>query len=67
MNKALAAKTDDERQDYWNQCYDLLSEQVPLYPLFHRKVSTAVKKGVFSEYKAMGTTGLDLVQAKLAK
>lgn len=67
MGKALAAPSDSERQGYWDQCFDLLSEQVPLYPLFHRKVSTAVKKGVFSEYKAMGTTGLNLVQARLAK
>ena len=67
MDKALSASSDAERQDYWNQCFDLLSEQVPLYPLFHRKVSTAVKKGVFNEYKTMGTTGLNLLQAKVAQ
>ena len=67
MDKALSASSDAERQDYWNQCFDLLSEQVPLYPLFHRKVSTAVKKGVFNEYETMGTTGLNLVQAKVAQ
>lgn len=67
MDKAIAAKSDSERQDYWNQCYDLLSEQVPIYPLFHRKTTTAFKKGVFKEVEAIGTTGLDLVQAKLNK
>lgn len=67
MDKAVAAKDDAERQDYWNQCYDLLSEQVPLYPLFHRKTSTAVKKGVFSNITAIGSTGINLVDAKLSK
>ena len=67
MNKAIAAKDDTERQDYWNQCYDLLSEEVPLYPLFHRKTTTAAKNGVFSEWEAIGSTGIDLVKDKLAK
>lgn len=67
MNKAIAAKDNTERQDYWNQCYDLLSEEVPLYPLFHRKTTTAAKNGVFSEWEAIGSTGIDLVKDKLAK
>lgn len=65
MDKAIAADSSDERQEYWSQCFDLLSEQVPIYPLFHRKTTTAFKKGVFSKTEAIGTTGLDLLQAKL--
>lgn len=65
MDKALAASSDSERQEYWNQCYDLLSEELPLYPLFHRKTTTAVKKGVFSSWGAIGSTGINLVKAKL--
>lgn len=65
MDKALAAPTAEERQEYWNQCYDVIAEQVPIYPLFHRKTTTAFKKGVFSQTEAIGTTGLDLLQAKL--
>lgn len=67
MDKAIAASSDSERQDYWNQCFDLLSDEVPLYPLFHRKTTTAIKKGVFSQYEAIGATGINVVQAKLAK
>lgn len=65
MDKAIAAKSDAERQDYWNQCFDLLSDEVPLYPLFHRKVTTAVKKGSLASWSAIGSTGINLVQAKL--
>ncbi|MBS5479176.1 MAG: ABC transporter substrate-binding protein, partial [Coriobacteriia bacterium] len=32
--------TGDDQQNLWNQCFDLLSEQVPLYPLFHRDLAT---------------------------
>ncbi|MGG7135857.1 ABC transporter substrate-binding protein [Bifidobacterium catenulatum] len=67
MDKAVAAPTDEERQDYWNQCFDLLSEEVPLYPLFHRKTTTAFKKGVFASVDAIGSTGINLVDAKLSK
>ncbi len=64
MDKAIAAEGDAQQQA-WNECFDILSEEVPLYPLFHRKVSTAVKNDVFSEYKALGTTGLSFLDAKL--
>ena len=67
MDAALAATSDDERQEQWNKCYDLLSEELPLYPLFHRKTTTAVKKGVFSTYDPIGSTGLNFLKAKLAE
>lgn len=65
MDKATAASSDSERQKYWNQCFDLLSEELPLYPLFHRKTTTAVRKGAFSSWEAIGSTGINLVKAKL--
>ncbi|MDO4912948.1 MAG: ABC transporter substrate-binding protein [Bifidobacteriaceae bacterium] len=65
MDKALAASSESDRQNYWNECYDLLSEEVPLYPLLHRKTTTAVKQNAFSSWSAIGTTGLNLVKAKL--
>ncbi|KFI47964.1 ABC transporter substrate-binding protein [Bifidobacterium biavatii] len=67
MDKALDASTDDDRQGYWNQCFDLLSEEVPLYPLFHRQTTTAFKKGVFKSVDAIGSTGINLVNAELNK
>ena len=35
--KATDAKT---RQEAYNKCFDIISEEVPLYPLFHKKVVT---------------------------
>lgn len=65
MDKALASKDDKERQEYWNQCFDLISDEVPIYPLLHRKVTTAVKKGSLASWDAIGSTGINLVKAKL--
>ena len=67
MDQAIAAKDDESRQTYWNQCYDLVSEEVPIYPLLHRKTTTAVKKGVFSQFSPIGSTGLNFIHAKLSK
>lgn len=65
MDKALAAKDDAERQAWWSKCYDLLSDELPLYPLFHRTTTTAVRKGAFSSFEPIGSTGLNFVKAKL--
>ncbi len=67
MDEAMAAASDEERQAKWNEAFDVLSEEVPLYPLFHRKLTTAVKEGVFSEYDPLGCTGLNFVKSKMAK
>lgn len=64
MDKA-ARSSGDEQQSYWNECFDLLSDELPMYPLFHRKLSTAVKKNVFSSYTPIGTTGLYFLNSKL--
>ena len=66
MDKA-AQSSGDEQQSYWNECFDLLSDELPMYPLFHRKLSTAVKKNVFSSYTPIGTTGLYFLNSKLTR
>ncbi|MCI1665102.1 MAG: ABC transporter substrate-binding protein [Atopobiaceae bacterium] len=60
MQKAVES-TGTEQQDNWNQCFDLLAEQVPLYPLFHRIVATGYYADKISNFAGIGTTGVDLV------
>lgn len=60
MNQAVQA-SGEEQQQLWNQCFDLLSEEVPLYPLFHRSVTTAYLADKLSGYEPIGTTGLNFV------
>lgn len=60
MDKAAEA-SGDEQQQYFNECFDILSEEVPLYPLFHRKIATASYADQLTNFKPIGTTGLYFV------
>lgn len=62
MQKAVES-TGTTQQDAWNQCFDLLSEEVPLYPLFHRTVATGYYASKITNFAGVGTTGVDLVGA----
>ncbi|WP_026181814.1 ABC transporter substrate-binding protein [Alloscardovia criceti] len=67
LDDATSTTDETQRTQDWNDAMDLLSEEVPLYPLFHRQLTTAVRKGVFKDYKASGTVGLYFLNQKLAK
>lgn len=62
MHKAVTS-TGATQQDYWNQCYDLISEQVPLYPLMHRIMCTGYKSDQIKDFKGISTTGIDMLGA----
>lgn len=62
MQKAVEA-TGSAQQDAWNNCFDIIAEQVPLYPLFHRQMSTGYYAGKLADYKPIGTTGLNFIGA----
>lgn len=53
-----AQTTGDEQQSLWNDCYDIISNNVPLYPLFHRQVSTAYFKDKVDNFSGIATTGV---------
>jgi peptide/nickel transport system substrate-binding protein len=36
-----ARATGDDQQELWNEAFDLISDEVPLYPLLHRQLPTA--------------------------
>lgn len=62
MDEAVKA-TGDKQQEAWNKAFDVISEEVPLYPLFHRQVTTAYYEDMISGYTPVSTTGLDFVGA----
>ena len=49
------------RQAIWNECFDLIAENVPLYGLFHRDMVTGYRPGELSGFAPISTTGLDLL------
>ena len=60
MQQAREADSS-KQQDLWNQCFDLIAEQVPLYPLFHRTVSTGYWADQLDGFKAIGTTSVSMI------
>ncbi|SPT53835.1 Glutathione-binding protein gsiB precursor [Actinomyces bovis] len=45
----------------WQEIFDLLSEEVPLYPIFHRKTPTAYNSQTLDGFKPIALTGLSFV------
>lgn len=58
LQEARATADEGEQQRLWNQCYDLIADEVPLYPLFHRETATAYFDGQLSGYDPIAATGL---------
>lgn len=63
---AAVRESGDAQQETWNQAFDLLSEEVPLYPLFHRKVPTAWNPDALVGFQPVTTTGLSFLDVGVA-
>lgn len=57
MDKAVKSE-GKAQQDAWNNAFDIVADEVPLYPLFHRQVVTAYSPDKLDGFKPIGTTGL---------
>lgn len=58
-----AAREPDEnaRLELWGAAYDLISEQVPLYPIVHRMLPTAWEPAALDGFEPLPTTGLSFL------
>ncbi|MDO5049093.1 MAG: ABC transporter substrate-binding protein [Actinomycetaceae bacterium] len=63
VNEATALE-GAEQQAKWDEAQDILSQEVPLYPLFHRTMITAYNADQLDNVKPISTTGLWLVGAQ---
>ena len=59
--------TGDTQQKAWNKCFDLIAEEVPLYPLMHKSVTTAWWPEKLQGFKPVSTIGLYFLDADAAK
>lgn len=66
LSEAVALE-GDAQQAKWNEAFDLLSEEVPLYPLFHRTIITGYNPEKVTNFKPVSTTGLYLIGASGTK
>ncbi|RRD46365.1 ABC transporter substrate-binding protein [Tessaracoccus sp. OH4464_COT-324] len=50
--------TGEEQKAAWHEIFDVISEEVPLYPLLHRKTPTAFNAETLVGFKPIALTGL---------
>lgn len=61
LDGALSTADTAEQEELWGQLFDLLSDDVPLYPLFHRKSPTAWDGTTLVDFQPISLTGLSFV------
>ena len=64
IQQARESANPTAQQDLWNKCFDLLSEEVPLYPLFHRQLATGYRADLIEGFKPIATMGLVFLDAQ---
>ncbi|MBO4352142.1 MAG: ABC transporter substrate-binding protein, partial [Eggerthellaceae bacterium] len=65
LQQARAA-SGDERQELWNQCFDIVADEVPLYGLFHRKLATGWQPDDIAGFRPISVSGLDFLGCTVA-
>lgn len=60
-------KTGDEQIKIWQQIFDEISNQIPLYPIFHRQSPTAYDAQTLADFQPIALTGLSFVGVGSAK
>ncbi|AKK11026.1 ABC transporter substrate-binding protein [Corynebacterium uterequi] len=58
LMKESTSLEGDAQQEKWNEAMDLISQEVPLYPLFHRTMITGYNANEIEGFEPIGTTGL---------
>ncbi len=60
LQSAREAQPED-RQGFWNQCFDIIADEVPLYGLFHRQLATGWQPSRIEGFKPLATSGLNFL------
>ena len=60
-----ARATGEEQENLWHEIFDLLSTEVPRYPLFHRKNPSAWDADVLTGFEPIALTGLSFLDVGL--
>lgn len=62
-----SAVEEADQKAAWKKLFDLASEIVPLYPLFHRKLPTAFDSTSLVDFKPISVTGLSFLNVGTTK
>lgn len=66
LDEAARNADEEERAELWAEVVDLISEEVPIYPLLHRKLTTAWKEEELDGFAPIPTTGLSFLDVGLS-
>ncbi|MGP5384294.1 ABC transporter substrate-binding protein [Brachybacterium tyrofermentans] len=61
LAQGLEAVDPAEQEEIWGRLFDLISDEVPLYPLFHRKSPTAWDPTTLVDFQPISLTGLSFI------
>ncbi|MET7642221.1 ABC transporter substrate-binding protein [Streptomyces sp. NPDC005426] len=61
LDKAAQAGDEATRKQLWGQITDVVADEVPLYPILHRKLPTAWNDKGLTGFKPLPTTGLSFM------
>ncbi|PWH05085.1 ABC transporter substrate-binding protein [Brachybacterium endophyticum] len=61
LKKGMSELDADKQKEIWQNTFDALSEEVPLYPLFHRNAPTAWDPETLAGFEPTSLTGLSFV------
>lgn len=67
FGQSQAAIEEADQKRIWNQMFDLASESVPMYPLFHRKTPTAFDATTLVDFTPISVTGLSFLNVASTK
>lgn len=66
LDKAAKSAHPDARQELWARAMDLVAEEVPLYPLLHRRLPTAWDETELNGFRPLPTTGMSFLDTARA-
>ncbi len=67
LQSARTERDATKQQSIWNDCFDLIAENCPIYPLMHKEIGSAYRSDKLENFNCIGCTGLSFVGAKALK
>ncbi|MFG2824759.1 ABC transporter substrate-binding protein [Kitasatospora sp. NPDC048365] len=61
LDQAVQTTDSTRRRSLWSTAFDLIADEVPLYPVVHRKLPTAWRLQRLLGFQALPTTGLSFL------
>ena len=67
LAQGIKEQDQDKAKATWQEIFDVISEEVPLYPLFHRKTPTAWDDSSLIDFAPISLTGLSFMGVSSTK